>query len=88
MSKYSIFYFTINPYFKNVFNSLNTFLHEKLYSYKFKLYPYDSVTEFLSDQESNIDLFLDISEIEKYEQKISFLYGLIHWIKYYILINQ
>ena len=83
MSKYSISYFTINPYFKSVFYSLNTFLHEKLYSYKFKLYPYGSVTEFLSDQESDIDLFLDISEIELNEQKVSFLYGLIHWIKYF-----
>lgn len=83
MSKYSISYFTINPYFKSVFYSLNTFLHEKLYSYKFQLYPYGSVTEFLSDQESDIDLFLDISEIEINEQKVSFLYGLIHWIKYF-----
>ena len=83
MSIYTISYFTINPYFKSVFYSLNTFLHEKLYSYKFKLYPYGSVTEFLSDQESDIDLFLDISEIELNEQKVSFLYGLIHWIKYF-----
>ena len=72
MSKYSNLYFTINPYFKNVFNSLNTFLHEKLYSYKFKLYPYDLVTEFLSYQESDIDLFFDISEIENKWAKSKF----------------
>jgi len=78
ISKYSI-----NENFKYVFDSLNYFLQKKLYNYNFKLYPYGSSTEFLSDKESDIDLFLDISQIESKEQKQAFLYNLIHYIKYF-----
>ena len=78
ISKYSI-----NENFKYVFDSLNYFLQKKLYNYNFKLYPYGSSTEFLSDKESDIDLFLDISQIESKEQKQTFLHNLIHYIKYF-----
>ena len=83
LPKSIIFNYSINPYLKNIFYTLDFFLHEKLYMYEFKLYPYGSITEFLSDQESDIDLFLDISLMETNQQKISFLYGLVHWIKYF-----
>ena len=78
ISKYSI-----NENFKYVFDSLNFFLKKKLCNYNFKLYPYGSSTEFLSDKESDIDLFLDISQIESKEQKQTFLHNLIHYIKYF-----
>jgi DNA polymerase sigma len=54
---------------KFVFNCLNNYLRSKLVRYNFKLYPYGSSTEFLSDRESDIDLFLDLSEIETKEKK-------------------
>ena len=75
--------YTLNANFKYVFNSLNCFLQSKLNNYKFQLYPYGSSTEFLSDKESDIDLFLDISKIESKEQKQAFLHHLIHYIKYF-----
>ena len=78
ISKYSI-----NTNFKSAFDSLNNFLHKKLYNYNFKLYPYGSSAEFLSDKESDIDLFLDISQIESSEKKQTFLHSLIHYIKFY-----
>ena len=73
--------YSINPCLKNAFESLNILLHKKLNHYNFKLYPYGSVTEFLSDKESDIDLYLDISEIENNETKIHFLYLLFYIIK-------
>ena len=78
ISKYSI-----NWNFKIVFNSLNYYLHKRLYNYNFILYPYGSSTEFLSDMDSDIDLFLDISKIETKEEKYSFLHNLIYVIKYF-----
>ena len=76
--------YAINPNLKEIIKSFDNFIHIKLNNYDFKLYPYGSVTEFLSDKESDIDLFLDISTIETKEKKIHFLYQLIHLIKQYI----
>ena len=76
ISKYSL-----NGNMKFAFNCLNNYLHSKLVRFNFKLYPYGSSTEFLSDRESDIDLFLDLSEIETKEKKIYFLYQLMHYIK-------
>ena len=73
--------YSINENFKNVFYSLDLYLHKKLFNYNFKLYPYGSSTEFLSDKDSDMDLFLDISQIETNEQKEKFLYNLIHYLK-------
>ena len=75
--------YTINENLKNIFDSLDYFLKKKLFKYNFKLYPYGSSTEFLSDKDSDIDLYLDISNIETKEQKLQFLYDLIHFIKYF-----
>ena len=75
--------YEINSYLKQVFFSLKTFLEKKLSKYNFKLYPYGSSTEFLSDRDSDIDLFLDISQIETKKQKLDFLYNLIHFIKFF-----
>ena len=75
--------YKINETMKNAFISLNYFLHKKLFNYNFTLYPYGSATEFLSDKESDIDLFLDISQMESKEQKLTFLYNLIRYIKYF-----
>ena len=72
-----------NVYLRQVFFSLKTFLEKKLSNYNFKLYPYGSSTEFLSDRDSDIDLYLDISQIETKKQKLDFLYDLIHFIKYF-----
>ena len=83
LNKTTIENYKINETFKSVFSSLNYFLHKKLFNYNFVLYPYGSATEFLSDKESDIDLFLDISKIESKEQKLSFLHNLIHYIKYF-----
>ena len=79
--KNNISFYSINPYLKNVIKFLDIFFHKKFPNYKFKLYPYGSVTEFLSDKESDIDLFLDISEIEANRYKIKFLYSLFYIIK-------
>ena len=68
----NISFYSINSHLKNVVTYLDIFLHKKLH-FNFKLYPYGSATEFLSDKESDIDLFLDISEIEENENKIKFL---------------
>ena len=73
--------YSINENFKNVFHSLDLYLHKKLFNYNFKLYPYGSSTEFLSDKDSDIDIFLDISQIETNEQKEKFLYNLLHFLK-------
>ena len=73
--------YSINENFKNVFHSLDSYLHKKLFNYNFKLYPYGSSTEFLSDKDSDIDIFLDISQIETNEQKEKFLYNLLHFLK-------
>ena len=76
-----ISFYSINENLKNAFYSLDLYLHKKLFNYNFKLYPYGSSTEFLSDKDSDIDLFLDTSQIETNEQKIKFLYNLIHYLK-------
>ena len=73
--------YSINENFKSVFYSLDQYLHKKLFNYNFKLYPYGSSTEFLSDKDSDIDLFLDISRIETNEQKQKFLHNLIYFLK-------
>ena len=73
--------YIINPYLKNVILSLNIYLHKRLENYKFVLYPYGSITEFLSDKESDIDLYLDTSEIQEDSKKIHFLYILFYVIK-------
>ena len=73
--------YIINPYLKNVILSLNIYLHKRLENFKFILYPYGSITEFLSDKESDIDLYLDISEIQEDSKKIHFLYILFYVIK-------
>ena len=75
--------YEINSYLKQVFYSLKTFLEKKLSKYNFQIYPYGSSTEFLSDRDSDIDLFLDISQIETKKQKLEFLYNLIHFIKFF-----
>lgn len=74
--------YNINQNMKNIFNSLNNYLHYKLYNFTFNLYPYGSSTEFLSDKDSDIDLFLDMSQIESKEQKLLFLHSLIYHLKY------
>ena len=73
--------YIINPYLKNIILSLNIYLHKRLETYKFTLYPYGSVTEFLSDKESDIDLYLDISEMQEKARRIHFLYVLFYVIK-------
>ena len=73
------FYF-INPYLKKVIAYFDMLLHKKLH-FNFKLYPYGSITEFLSDKESDIDLFLDISKIETNKNKIKFLHYLFKFIR-------
>ena len=44
------------------------------YSKKFNLYPYGSITELLNDDESDLDIYLDISILKSPFQKIDFLY--------------
>ena len=76
----TISFYSINSYLKSVITYLDIFLHKMLH-FNFKLYPYGSVTEFLSDKESDIDLFLDISEIEANKNKIKFLHILFKIIR-------
>ena len=78
---YTISSYEINPNLKYVIKYLDVYLHKKLFNYKFKLYPYGSVTEFLSDKDSDIDLYLDISEIALNKSKIKFLYALLYHIR-------
>jgi hypothetical protein len=73
--------YAINQKLKEIIKSFDNYIHMKLNNYEFKLYPYGSVTEFLSDKDSDIDLFLDISSIESKEKKIYFLYQLLYLIK-------
>ena len=76
--------YTINPNLKEIIKSFDNYIHMKLNNYEFQLYPYGSVTEFLSDKDSDIDLFLDISSIKTKEKKIYFLYQLLYLIKQHI----
>ena len=78
---YNISSYVINPNLKYTVKYLDFYLHRKLFNYKFKLYPYGSVTQFLSDKDSDIDLYLDTSEIASNKSKIKFLYALIFHIR-------
>ena len=52
----------------------------KRYEKKFKLYPYGSITQFLGGNDSDIDIYLDIRQLDK-DEKISFLYNLKNTIR-------
>ena len=71
--------FSINEEQKLISNSIINNINKNInpiYLGKFKLYPIGSAAEFLNVDNSDIDLYLDISQIKEDKEKISFVYHL------------
>ena len=67
--------YSIEKYKKYVFNSLQNLLAENLekkYINRYNLYPFGSITEFLSGENSDMDIYLDCSE-QNVNERISFI---------------
>ena len=71
--------YSINKEQKLIYNSIMNNINRNInpiYIGKFNLYPVGSTTEFLNTNNSDIDLYLDISLIKEEKEKISFIYHL------------
>ena len=74
----SINKYSINDEQKLTFNSLLNKINQNInniFKGKFNLYPVGSTTEFLASNNSDLDLYLDISQIKK-NDKIAFIFHL------------
>ena len=71
--------YSISIPYKLVFDNLLEKIKEnvnKEYKDKFSLYPYGSITQFLGGSKSDIDIYLDITQMRNVNEKISFLFNL------------
>ena len=65
---------------KDIYEDFTGILNYYFYDYNYKLFPYGSVTEFLSSKNSDLDIYLDISDI-KFNEKNTFLIKLLNFIE-------
>ena len=66
--------YIINKDVKKIFISFSDNLKKTFSKYKFDLYPYGSITEFLSSKKSDLDIYLEIKDINiKPKYAIDFL---------------
>ena len=82
---YIFFNYQINEFYiptliKDIYEEFISDLNYYFYQYDYKLYPYGSVTEFLSSKTSDLDIYLDINNIVFEEQSI-FLSKLLKFIE-------
>ena len=77
---YEISEFFIPSQIKDIYEDFVTELKYNFYKYDYKLYPYGSVTEFLSSKTSDLDIYLDINNII-WEEKLTFLSKLLKFLE-------
>lgn len=70
--------FIINPEIKQIFDSLYSLLKTEFRDYDFSLYPFGSITQFLSSNSSDLDIYLDTSKLNN---KIDFVEKLLRYIE-------
>lgn len=70
--------FTIDSEIKQIFDSLYSLLKTEFRDIDFSLYPFGSITQFLSSKSSDLDIYLDISRVHN---KIDFVEKLLRYVQ-------
>ena len=77
ISKNSIYKYSSKQNIKSIFNRLQKLLEDNLdkqFKNKYNLYPFGSVTEFVSRRKTDMDIYLDCSQLKE-KERISFIYN-------------